>query len=104
MATGKELARLVSCGAWREWVEEKSYYLSHQLYDSDGHQITVEQVTTQVFCHLRLLVSKTRDGSHMDEEYVKLLGAMLRLVASTNSESMALSIHQDYGFWEIIIS
>lgn len=98
MATGKELVRAMTCSIWKDFVKPKITYA--QIFNRKGFPISLKQAEKELFCHLRILI----EDEKCDEEYIKLLTAMIRLVASTSSESMCSNINENYGFYEVIIS
>ena len=99
MATGKELVRMMTCSIWTKFVMTKVYFVNAVIYDRDGNIITLEKATRECFCKVKILILK----KYVSKGYVELLGAMLRLVASTSSESMALEIKEYPKTYEIII-
>ena len=98
MSTGKELARTISCGNWKE-IKKRYNIVDYQIFDSGGKKITPKQAETETFCHLRVLI-KDKD---MSDREAWILGEFLRNIASTSSEAMSLEIQSTYGFTEIII-
>lgn len=100
MATGKELVRMVTCNVYKKYVESKEYFVSLQIIDNNGNVVTLQQASKLCFCHARILIN----SKNLSDDYVELLGTMLKIIASTSSEFMSLNIHKCYNYSEIIIS
>ena len=100
MGTGKELARLVSCKAWKNHLKGKDYLCWWQIFDDAGTPISPTKAKDLVFCHIRILLNRQK----VEAETVKVLAAYLNSIASTRSEFMVLAINEDYHFFEIVIS
>ena len=98
MSTGKELVRLMSTSIWIKFVLKNKGFCSAILLGVDGKIISQEKAKKQTFCHLKILFQQN------DLEYLELLTELLSIIASTSNESMNGSIHEYYGFKEIIIS
>lgn len=99
MGTGKELARLCSCGIWTDEVEDSDAYRGHQIFDDKGWPISVDEAGSRAFCHLRVFFCDKEIGA----DHMQTLARLLQYVASTPGESMSLSINHDYGLYEVII-
>ena len=97
MATGKELARMMTCGNWDNFVKNNKTFCSAQIFDEGGKPISVKKAKGKVFCHVRILFKEHPD--------IKLMAEFLRSIASTSSESMSSIIYDEYygGIQEIII-
>lgn len=92
MATGKELARTVSCGAWKTHIKGNPKYITYRIYDNEGRVITAEKAKNKVFCKLRITF---RRG--IPKRELALLETLLQIVASTSSEMMGVwSEHKGY--------
>lgn len=98
MATGKELARMVTCGIWKEFIQPRKDYCSVQIFNEEGKPISITKAKTETFCHAKILFKECPEDS------LNLIAEFLRTVASTRSESMCKQINEYYGFQEVIIS
>jgi hypothetical protein len=96
MATGKELARMMTCVNWEEFVKSDKRFCSAQVFDGKGNPISIDKANGKYFCHARILFK--------EHPAIKLMAEFLRNIASTSSESMNSTINEFYGFQEIIIS
>lgn len=96
MSTGKELARMMTCTNWEEFVKNDKRFCSAQIFDREGNPISVDKANGKSFCHARILFK--------DFPAIELMAEFLRSIASTSSESMNSTINEFYGFQEIIIS
>jgi hypothetical protein len=97
MATGKELARMMTCSNWKEFVKNDKTFCSAQIFDSKGKPISINKAIKDVMCHARILFKRHPD--------IKLMAEFLRSLASTSSEHMNSIICDEFygGFQEIII-
>jgi len=98
MATGKELARMMTCGIWKDNIESRKDFCNAQIYNNKGKPITTDKAQNETHCHARILFKQC------PEESLQLIAVLLRTVASTNSEQMVQNTFNFYGFQEIIIS
>ena len=98
MSSGKELARMVDCGYWKQHIKSRKDFCSVQIFDTNGKPITSKQAKEKYFCHARILFKSDNMGE------IKLLGVILKMIADTSSESMGMNINENYGFQEVIIS
>lgn len=97
MATGKELARMMSCRVWDNCIKSREDYCSSQIYNSKGKPISLEQAKKEPFCMAKILFKRCPEGE------LKLMEVLLQIVASTRSEHMGSYTFDYYGFQEIII-
>jgi len=98
MGTGKELARMMECGIWEDYVKPRKDFISAQIFDDNNKRISLEEAKGKVFCSAKILFKKCPEGE------LKLLSCILQMVASTGSESMCIGIKKRYGTQQIEIS
>jgi len=98
MATGKELTRTVTCGIFKNVIENIDGYCSYQIYSSKGVKLTPKEAAEKTFCHLRVLFKD------VPQTEIMLIKTILDLVASTSCESMGVNVNDDYNFQEVVVS
>lgn len=98
MGTGKDLARMMSCGIWKEHIISRKDFCSAQIFDNKGKPISLKKAQNTLFCHAKIVFQDCPDDS------LKLIEVLLTMVASTSGEQMNSYIFEFYGFEEIIIS
>lgn len=96
MASGKELERLLHCSIWEDYVLENSNYRNWVAFDGKGNKR--KEPLKGGFCQLRIMFYD------IPEREVKILAELLRVVASTSSECMAVRIIRTMNLYtEVVI-
>ena len=94
MVTGKRLTHLLRSIYWRK-VTLMPEYCSHQLYNHEGKKVD-DFEDPGSFSHLRVLFK--------NDLKLNLIKQNLGKVVDTSSEHCHIFTHNDYGFFEVIIT
>ena len=63
MATGKELARMMTCGIWKDNIESRKDFCNAQIYNNKGKPITTDKAQNETHCHARILLKQCPEDS-----------------------------------------
>ena len=97
MATGKELVRLVTCGFWKDEIENLGNLCGYSIFDKNGKRISLKTAELKSFCHIHILFKG------LTTKEAKILSCFLNNIASTSSEQMCRTSLRFYSGFDLII-